>query len=77
MTQNAKSKHPIPEGYSTVTPWIITHDTAKLIDYLKATFDAKELGRVTNPDGLIGHAEVRIGDSACYTCFYAPVCRRW
>ena len=33
---------PVPKGYSTVTPWIITPDTAQLIDYVKKAFDAKE-----------------------------------
>jgi PhnB protein len=53
----------IPDGYGTVTPWIISHDTARLIEYLKRAFDAQELGRVPREDGRIGHAEVRIGDS--------------
>ena len=51
------------EGYTTVTPWIISRDTSGLIDYLEQAFDAKELTRVLNPDGTIGHAEVRIGDA--------------
>ncbi|MFC4947657.1 VOC family protein [Pseudonocardia sp. GCM10023141] len=53
----------IPEGYTTVTPWIISPDTAAVIDYLTAAFDAVELGRVVVADGAIGHAEVRIGDA--------------
>jgi PhnB protein len=53
----------IPEGYTTVTPWIISPDTAAVIDYLKAAFDAEELGRVVDARGVIGHAEVRIGDA--------------
>ncbi|TDD15239.1 VOC family protein [Nonomuraea diastatica] len=53
----------IPEGYTSVTPWIIGHDTAGLIDWLKAAFDAVELGRMTDAEGRIGHAEVRIGDA--------------
>jgi PhnB protein len=52
-----------PPGYGTVTPWIISADTARLIDFTKAAFGAQELGRVPGPDGRIGHAEVRIGDS--------------
>jgi PhnB protein len=36
----------------------------KLIDFVKRTFDAKETKRDSIPDGTIGHAEVRIGDSA-------------
>ncbi|MFJ4817625.1 VOC family protein [Streptomyces sp. NPDC088801] len=54
---------PIPDGYHTVTPWIISRDTAGLIDYLKEAFDAEEIARVVGEDGRIGHAEVRIGDS--------------
>lgn len=53
---------PVPEGYSTVTPWMISRDTARLIDFARDAFDAEELGRVEVGSG-IGHAEVRIGDS--------------
>lgn len=53
----------IPPGYGTVTPWIISADTPGLIEFAKAAFHAEELGRVPRPDGSIGHAEVRIGDS--------------
>lgn len=52
-----------PPGYGTVTPWIISRDTARLIDFITNAFGARELGRVPGPDGGIGHAEVRIGDS--------------
>lgn len=55
--------NPVPDGYTTVTPWIIGRDTAGLLDFLKAAFDAEELGRVVGEDGKIGHAEVRIGDA--------------
>jgi uncharacterized glyoxalase superfamily protein PhnB len=54
---------PIPEGYHTVTPWIVVKGAAELIDYLKTAFDAEEMARETNPDGSIGHAEIKIGDS--------------
>lgn len=47
----------------TITPWITTKSTEKLIAFLIAAFHAEELGRVYNVDGSIGHAEVRIGDS--------------
>jgi PhnB protein len=53
----------VPEGYYTVTPWIISRDTATLLDFMKQAFGAEELGRVYNEDGSIGHAEARIGDS--------------
>jgi PhnB protein len=53
----------IPEGYSTVTPWVISRDSAAVIDYLKEAFGGVELGRMTDARGRIGHAEVRIGDA--------------
>ncbi|WP_238598900.1 VOC family protein [Saccharothrix sp. ALI-22-I] len=53
----------VPDGYHTVTPWLITPGhTAALIDFVVEVFDGAELGRV-EADGVIGHAEVRIGDS--------------
>jgi len=52
-----------PPGYATVTPWIISRDTARLIAFTKDAFGAEELGRMPGPGGSIGHAEVRIGDS--------------
>ncbi|MBT2232093.1 VOC family protein [Nonomuraea sp. NEAU-A123] len=54
----------VPEGYTTVTPFVICRDTARLIEYVKEAFGAEELGRVTtDEEGHIGHAEVRIGDA--------------
>lgn len=47
----------------TVTPWVISPDTARLIDFTRDAFGAEELGRVPRPAGGIAHAEVRIGDS--------------
>ena len=52
-----------PAGYHVVTPWVISRDTARLIDFTKQVFGAAELARVPDPDGGIAHAEVRIGDS--------------
>lgn len=53
----------IPDGYGTVTPWIISGDTAQLIDFAKRAFGAEELARLPGAEGGIGHAEIRIGDS--------------
>ena len=54
---------PVPEGYGTVTPWVVTSDTRRLLEFMKQAFDAEELGRVEVEGGAIGHAEARIGDS--------------
>jgi PhnB protein len=54
---------PIPDGYHTVTPYLVVNDGAKAIDFYKQAFGATELFRMDGPDGKVGHAEVRIGDS--------------
>lgn len=53
----------VPEGHNTVSPYLTVDRAAVLIDFLKQTFDAAELGRYLRRDGTIMHAEVRIGDS--------------
>jgi uncharacterized glyoxalase superfamily protein PhnB len=57
------SVKPIPEGYRTVTPCLIVKDAAKLLDFLRDAFDAKEIVRFDDPEGKVAHAEVKIGDS--------------
>ena len=54
---------PIPEGYHSVTPYLIVDGAGALIDFMKQAFDAEETVRMDTPDGKIGHAEFRIGDS--------------
>jgi PhnB protein len=54
---------PIPEGFHSVTPYLTCNDTAKAIDFYKRAFDAKEIIRMQGPNGKIGHAEIKIGDS--------------
>jgi PhnB protein len=54
---------PAPTGYTTVAPWIVTDDTGRLLDFVKAVFDGSELARVPLEDGSIGHAEIRVGDT--------------
>ena len=52
-----------PAGYTTVAPWVVTKDTAALLEFIVAAFDGVELGRVPLEDGSIGHAEIRVGDT--------------
>lgn len=55
---------PIPDGYHTVTPYLVIEGAARLIDFLKAAFGAEEIFRMPGKDeGTVGHAEIRIGDS--------------
>lgn len=52
-----------PTSYSSVSPYLVVAGAQGVIDFLKATFDAKELRRYDLPDGSIMHAEVRIDDT--------------
>ena len=54
---------PIPDGYRTVTPYLVVDDAAAAIEYYKKAFGATERGRMEAPGGTIGHAELQIGDS--------------
>lgn len=53
----------IPDGYHSVTPYLIITGAAEAIDYYKKAFGATELLRMPAPGGKIGHAEIKIGDS--------------
>ena len=54
---------PIPDGYHTVTPYLIVKGAASAIEFYKKAFGAKELFRMNGPDGKVGHAEIQVGDS--------------
>jgi len=54
---------PIPDGYHSVTPYLIIKGAADAIEFYKKAFGASELFRFPAPDGKIGHAEIKIGDS--------------
>jgi PhnB protein len=54
---------PIPEGYHSVTPYLIIEGAGEAIEFYKKAFGAKELFRFPTPDGKVGHAEMKIGDS--------------
>ena len=53
----------IPQGYHTVTPYLVVHGAAAVLDFVKRAFDAQEVAVMRSPDGVIRHAEARIGDS--------------
>jgi uncharacterized glyoxalase superfamily protein PhnB len=55
---------PIPDGFHTITPYLIVDGAAKIIDFMQKAFDAKLDHEATKrPDGSIMHATLRIGDS--------------
>ncbi|MBV9339538.1 MAG: VOC family protein [Acidobacteria bacterium] len=53
----------IPEGYHSVTPYLIVKGAARAIDFYKKAFGATELMRFPGPNNTIAHAEIKIGDS--------------
>lgn len=64
MPKSAKS--PIPEGLHTITPHLVIRGAAKAIEFYKKALGAQELSRMAMPDGKIGHAELKIGDSVIF-----------
>ncbi|WP_329553601.1 VOC family protein [Streptomyces sp. NBC_00696] len=52
-----------PAGYTSVAPWVVTDDTGAFLDFVARAFGGAELGRVVTEDGLIGHGEIRVGDT--------------
>jgi PhnB protein len=54
---------PIPDGYHSVTPYLIVKGAADAIEFYRQAFAAAEVMRIPGPDGRVGHAELQIGDS--------------
>jgi PhnB protein len=56
------TKH-IPDGYHSVTPYLIVKGAGAALEFYKRAFGVTEVMRMPAPDGKIGHAEIKIGDS--------------
>jgi len=53
----------IPDGFHTVTPYLLVKDGATLIDFLQKAFGAEQVERMDSPDGAVRHAQLKVGDS--------------
>jgi PhnB protein len=53
----------IPEGYHSVTPYLIFSDAPAAIAFYKKALGAEEVMRMADPGGKVQHAEIKIGDS--------------
>ena len=53
----------IPEGFNTVSPYLMVRGAAEAIDFYQRAFGAKERYRMATPDGAVMHAELQLGDS--------------
>lgn len=78
----------VPPEYGSITPYIVTPQAAEAMDAYKAILGAVETMRMPMPDGSIGHAEIKLGDSMvmiasgdaehpptrCFLCYYVEDC---
>jgi PhnB protein len=63
VKKKTRKVRPIPAGYHSVTPYLSIQGAAAAIEFYKKALGAKEIMRMPGPDGRIGHAEIRVGDS--------------
>ncbi len=68
---------PIPDGYRTVTPYLVIRGAAGAIEFYKKAFGAVEVSRSAGPGELLMHALIRIGDSLVMLCDEMPQMRGW
>lgn len=54
---------PIPDGYTSVTPYLTVDDGKRAIEFYVRAFGAERQGKMATPDGKVAHAELRIGDA--------------
>jgi len=57
------SVKPIPDGHRTVAPYLAIKNAAAALEFYKQGFGAVETYKLIVPDGRVGHAEIRLGDS--------------
>jgi len=62
----AKNVKPIPDGYHSVTPYLVLRDTKRALEFYKKAFGAETRMTMPSPDGRIMHAEIKIGDSMVF-----------
>ena len=60
---HTKMAKPIPEGFHTVTPFLIVKDATKLLEFIQKAFQGETTSIMKDADGKVMHATARIGDS--------------
>jgi PhnB protein len=63
---------PIPDGYHSITPYLVLDNAKGALDFYKRAFGAIETVRMPAPGGKVGHAEIRIGDSVVMLADESP-----
>jgi PhnB protein len=64
---------PIPQGYTSIAPYLFVDDAKAAIDFYKRAFGATDHGMIQTPDGRVAHAEVKIGDTVVRLCDNLPI----
>jgi len=67
-----KNVRAVPEGYHTVTPYLVQSDAKKAIEFYKEAFGAETRVSMPGPNGRIMHADLRIGDSTVFLADESP-----
>jgi PhnB protein len=62
----------IPDGYHSVTPYLVVRDGTRAMEFYKKAFGAIEMLRMPMPDGRLAHAEIKVGDSIIMFADEAP-----
>jgi PhnB protein len=65
---------PIPDGFHTVTPYLVVNDADRLLAFLTQAFEARPGEIARQPDGKIMHAQVTVGDSPV---MFAEATEQW
>ena len=63
---------PIPDGYGSVTPYLVIKGAGRAMDWYKQALGAEEVFRMHSPDGRVMHGEIRIGDGVIMLCDEFP-----
>ena len=64
---------PIPDGYTTVAPYLVIDGAKAAIEFYKRAFGATDHGMIGTPDGKVAHAELKIGDTVIRLCDNLPI----
>jgi len=64
---------PIPDGYTSIAPYLFVDDAKGAIEFYKRAFGATEHGMLLTPDGRVAHAELKIGDTIMRLCDNLPI----
>ena len=64
---------PIPDGYTSVAPYLFVDDAKAAIAFYKRAFDAADHGLIQTPDGRVAHGELKIGDTVVRLCDNLPI----